>query len=361
MGPQGATSDTDDAGRARFRRRLSTFVKLLISAALVAALFYYDVITLQALAATFRDWPVALSAFVVLLVGYGLSALRWYALLHAIGIRIRLRPCAEIFAMGTFANTFLPGGTGGDLVRVVYIARHVQTDRAGGVISVLADRAMGLLGVLGVAVMLGLVASEHVIQSPLTRTLYFLLAGGFAGITLGLVIALVVLPPARVAKISSFIGNRTMIHRLFLRIFQVIGQFRNNPAAVLLSAILSILITLTIVTAVILLASRFKAGGLNALDFANATVFALVANIVPITPGGVGVAEGVFAFLCYAWETTPTTLAYGTIFLGQRLITMVISLVGSIAFVTYKGSVGMGEASGSGNVAPVAPAPERAP
>ena len=354
MQPQGATSETDGA-RARFRRRLSTFIKLLISAALVAALFYYDIITLQALATTFRDWPIALSAFAVLLVGYVLSALRWYALLHAIGIRIRLRPCAEIFAMGTFANTFLPGGTGGDLVRAVYIARHVQTDRTGGVISVLADRAMGLLGVLGTAVILGIASSEHVIESPLTRMLYFLLAGGFAAITLGLVIVLVVLPPARVAKISSFIGNRTMIHRLFLRVFQVIGQFRNNPAAVLLSAVLSILITLCIVTAVILLAGGFRAGGLNALDFANATVFALVANIVPITPGGIGVAEGVFAFLCYAWETTPTTLAYGTIFLSQRLIVMVISLVGSVAFVTYKRSIDLGEASGHGNAASVAP------
>ena len=354
MEPQGATSDTDGA-RARLRRRLSTFVKLLISAALVAALFYYNVITLQALGTTFRDWPVALSAFAVLLVGYVLSALRWYALLHAIGIRIRLRPCAEIFAMGTFANTFLPGGTGGDVVRAVYIARHVHSDRAGGVISVLADRAMGFLGVLGVAVLLGLAASEHVIESPLTRTLYFLLAGGFAGITLGLIIVLLVLPPTRVAKISSWIGDRTMLHRLLLRIFQVIGQFRNNPAAVLLSIVLSVLITLSIVTAVILLASGFKGGGLTALDFANATVFALVANIVPVTPGGIGVAEGVFAFLCYAWESTPTTLAYGTIFLGQRLITMVISLVGSIAFVTYKGSIGSGEVAG-GSSAPAAPA-----
>ncbi len=149
---------------------------------------------------------------------------------------------------------------------------------------------------LGVAVLLGLAASEHVIESPLTRTLYFLLAGGFAGITLGLIIVLLVLPPARVAKISSWIGNRTMLHRLLLRVFQVIGQFRNNPAAVLLSIVLSVLITLSIVTAVILLARGFKGGGLTALDFANATVFALVANIVPITPGGVGVAEGCSRF-----------------------------------------------------------------
>lgn len=322
------------------RQRLATVLKLLISLALVAALFYYDVITLKALAATFRDLPAALSAFALLLVGYVLSALRWYTLLHTIGIRIRLRPCAEIFAMGTFANAFLPGGTGGDLVRAVYIARHVHTDRSGGVISVMADRAIGFLGVLAVAFMLGLAASDHVIGSPLTRAAYFLVSGGFAAVTIGLLIVLAMLPPARVAKISSWIGTRTMLHRGLLRIVRVIGQFRKNPAAFATSFVLSVLITLTIVFAVILLSSGFKAGGLGPLDFANATVFALVANIVPITPGGVGVAEGVFALFCYSWESMPTALAYGTIFLGQRLITMLISLVGSIAFVTYRGSLG---------------------
>src|SRR3954452_11513162 len=119
------------SGRPR-RQHLPPVLKLLISGALVAGLFYYHVITFEALRATFREPAIAGLAFAALLLGYLLSALRWYFLLQAMGIHVRLRPCAQIFAMGTFANTFLPGGTGGDLLRAVYIARHVHQDRTGG-------------------------------------------------------------------------------------------------------------------------------------------------------------------------------------------------------------------------------------
>ncbi|MGP0091073.1 MAG: lysylphosphatidylglycerol synthase transmembrane domain-containing protein [Xanthobacteraceae bacterium] len=322
------------------RQHLALLLKLLISAALVFALFYYNVISIEALRTTFRDPVVAVSAFAVLLVGYGLSALRWYYLLHAMGIAVRLRPCAEIFAMGTFATTFLPGGTGGDVVRAVYIARHVHQDRTGGVISVLADRAMGLLGVIAVAVLLGFVRAEQVIASPVTRTLFFILAAAFAVALLGLAGALALISPRRYERIKTLLGVRTLLQRIILRLFATLVQLRANPGAVLLSFVLSILITLTIVAAVIFLARGYEAGGLEPLDFANASVLALFANVVPITPGGVGVGEAAFAFLCYAWERTPSALAYGTIFFGQRLITTVISLIGSIAFVTYRGSIG---------------------
>jgi uncharacterized protein (TIRG00374 family) len=324
------------------RRHLATVVKLLIAAGLVAGLFFYHVITLDALRTTFRDPPIAASAFAVLLLGYVLSAARWYFLLRAMGIYVRLRPCAEIFAMGTFANTFLPGGTGGDLVRAVYIARHVHQDRAGGVISVFADRAIGLLGVVMVALVLALVAPEHVIASPLTHTFFLVLVGAFAAAIAGIVAAFVVVSPGRLARIETFVGSRTILHRLMLRLFQAVVQLRSDPWAVLLSFAISIVVTLTIVASVVLLAHGYEGGGLRAVDFGNAAVLAILANAVPITPGGIGIAEGAFAFLCYAWEVTPTALPYGTIFFGYRLILTVISLIGSVAFVSYRGTVARG-------------------
>ncbi len=324
------------------RRHLATVVKLLIAGGLVAGLFFYHVITLDALRTTFRDPPIAASAFAVLLLGYMLSAARWYFLLRAMGIHVRLRPCAEIFAMGTFANAFLPGGTGGDLVRAVYIARHVHQDRAGGVISVFADRAIGLLSVVMVALVLASVAPEHVTASPLTHTFFLVLVGAFAAAIVGILAAFVVVTPGRLARIETFVGTRTILHRLLLRLFQMVVQLRSDPWAVLLSVAISIVVTLTIVASVVLLAHGYGGGGLRPVDFANAAVLAILANAVPVTPGGIGIAEGAFAFLCYAWEATPTALPYGTIFFGYRLIFMVISLIGSVAFVSYRRTVAQG-------------------
>jgi uncharacterized protein (TIRG00374 family) len=321
------------------RRHLVTIVKLLFACGLVAGLFFYQVITLEALRATFRDPPVAALAFALLLLGYVLSAARWYFLLHAMGIQVRLRPCAEIFAMGTFANTFLPGGTGGDLVRAVYIARHVHQDRTGGVISVFADRAVGLLGVLGVAVLLGASDSRHVIASPLTRTFFLTLTAAFGGAVLGILLTFALLSQARFEKLQGWIGARTIAHRTVVRLFATAVQLRAHPMLSLLSFVVSVVITLTMAAAGVLLARGYEAGGLGPLDFANASVLALLANAVPLTPGGIGVAEGAFAFLCYAWEPTPTALAYGTIFFGERLILTLINLIGSVAFLTYRGTI----------------------
>lgn len=335
------------------RAKIVTALKLVMAVALVGGMLHYDVISVSALRDTFRNVPVALSAFAVLAVGYVLSALRWYVLLHALGIRLPLRPCAEIFAMGTFANTFLPGGTGGDIVRAVCIARHLHQDRAGGVISVLGDRVMGLFGVLFTAAILGAMLADHVVGSPLTRVFFILVVCTCVGAIVVSVAALVLITPARFARLRELVGVRTKLQRFALRMVETVVQLRVNPFALLLSFVLSVLITLTIAASVVLLSDGYGAGGLNALDFANAAVLSLVMNAAPVTPGGIGVAEGAFAFLCYAWETTPSTLPYGTIFFSQRLITTVISAFGSLAFVTYRGSVAQ-EAAAADDVTPEA-------
>jgi uncharacterized membrane protein YbhN (UPF0104 family) len=86
---------------------------------LVSGLLYYDVIFLAALKATFGNLKPVAGAFAALGLAYILSGLRWFLILRALGISIRLRPCAEIFAMGAFANNFMLGGTGCDVARAV--------------------------------------------------------------------------------------------------------------------------------------------------------------------------------------------------------------------------------------------------
>ena len=318
------------------RRRLLTIVKIAIAAVLIGSLFYSQIITVQALGSIFGNLPVAASAFVLLLLGHALAALRWYVLLRTMAIPIRLRACVEIFAIGTFANTFLPGGTGGDLLRSVYIARDVRSDRAGGVISVLVDRALGLFGLLAVTALIGLAAAEHPEASVSTRSTALILAAIFAGSVLAIIVALFWITPARLERLRAYIGTRTIFRRAFLRLFEVAAILSRAPGAVLLSFALSVAITLTIVGAIILLSQGYARGGLTALDFSYAALLALIANVIPITPGGIGVGEGAFAFLCVAWETVRSGLPYGTIFFGYRLLTMLISLLCAVGFVTYE-------------------------
>jgi uncharacterized protein (TIRG00374 family) len=324
-------------GRRIWRRRLVGAVKVALAALLVSGLFHYDVITLSALKATFGNAKPAVGAFAVLALAYVLSALRWYFILHALGIPIRLRPCAEIFAMGTFANNLMLGGTGGDVVRAVYVSMHLHRDRAGGVISVLVDRAAGLVGMLTLAVVFGAIDVAHVVGSPVTRTVFLSLCVGFAVGLAGIAAVFVMMKPELQGWMTAKLGTRTVVHRVVLRLAETVAQLRQNPVAVLVGFMLSVASTLLVLVAIVFFASGFEAGGLGWIDYGNATIIALLASAIPITPGGIGVAEGAFALLCRTWELHPTGLAYGSIFFGQRLTMTVISLIGCIAFVTYEG------------------------
>jgi glycosyltransferase 2 family protein len=70
-------------------------------------------------------------------------AYRWQLLLCGLGVTVSLRRLIELYFVGNFFNIALPSGFGGDVVRVVEVARDVPKSTATG--TVLLDRLTGLL------------------------------------------------------------------------------------------------------------------------------------------------------------------------------------------------------------------------
>lgn len=85
-------------------------------------------------------------AFISLLACHWINIARWRYLLDRPDIRFNhLLP---LYAIGLFANNFLPTGIGGDGVRVALLRRYVPLGRA--LFSVAADRGIGLVAVSAV-------------------------------------------------------------------------------------------------------------------------------------------------------------------------------------------------------------------
>ena len=96
---------------------------------------------------------------VLLVIGdRALMAWRWIKLLCPIPASARppLWPLLQVFFVSTFAGTFLPARVGGDLVRAYGLAR-LQGPRAPALASVLMDRLLGVVAIVGVG-LAGLVA-----------------------------------------------------------------------------------------------------------------------------------------------------------------------------------------------------------
>jgi uncharacterized membrane protein YbhN (UPF0104 family)/RimJ/RimL family protein N-acetyltransferase len=119
------------------------------------------------------------TAFVLNVLGTALRAYRWQALLLGLELKVPIGRLIKLYFVGTFFNTFLPSGFGGDVVRVLELARDSRrAHEATG--TVLVDRLTGILVLLAMA-LLALPFSLNVIPPALAVGLAVLATGGLLG------------------------------------------------------------------------------------------------------------------------------------------------------------------------------------
>ena len=77
-----------------------------------------------------------------------LGLLRWRMVLRVQGLGLSLARTIEISLVAHFFNSFLLGSTGGDLLKAYYAARETHHKKAEAVMTVFADRLVGLFSML---------------------------------------------------------------------------------------------------------------------------------------------------------------------------------------------------------------------
>jgi uncharacterized protein (TIRG00374 family) len=123
-------------------------IKALISVSILLYLAYaIDWGTLwtrfKSLYLPYYTGALALMAFPI-----ALTSLRWQVILRAQGIRIPIRKVVSFDLIALFFNSFLPGSTGGDAARVYYAITLYPREKTRIVLSILADRGIGLFALL---------------------------------------------------------------------------------------------------------------------------------------------------------------------------------------------------------------------
>jgi uncharacterized protein (TIRG00374 family) len=114
---------------------------------------------------------------------------RWYWLLRSAGVPIRLRTTVRLHMMGLFFSGFLPGGTGGDLVKGYYLMKgRTKAEGAAALGTLVVDRIVGLFGLIGVAAIATLASIPVWRDAPLLAaqsTFILAIALGALVVTLG--------------------------------------------------------------------------------------------------------------------------------------------------------------------------------
>jgi uncharacterized protein (TIRG00374 family) len=126
-----------------------------------------------------RKWFAICLALVV--IDRMLNAWRWIALLRAVETppRVPLVKLIRLFFVSTFVGTFLPGGIGGDAVRIVTLNR-LGASPSTAVGSVVVDRMLGTVSILLMAV-IGVALAGRLLDDWWLRFALMLSSIGVAG------------------------------------------------------------------------------------------------------------------------------------------------------------------------------------
>src|SRR5438093_7690830 len=103
------------------------------------------------------------------------AAFRWHVLLKVQGIHLSLPRLSGLFLIGMFYNQFLPGGTGGDIIKSYFLLKETADKKAGALLAVVFDRFIGLVALVAITATLIALRYDFLSQKPETRNLLWLL------------------------------------------------------------------------------------------------------------------------------------------------------------------------------------------
>lgn len=307
-------------------RRVFAVLRWGFALALLVYLTRSGAIEWEALLGFADHWPVALVGCGFVFVAVWLTAVRLSVLFHARGLRLTLAGSFRLFMIGVFFNTYLPGGTGGDLIRIYYGTIGNEGRRTEVVTVMLLDRIIGMFSLLILPMLLLPVALPLVRAEPALRALLGAAGALAAGIVAGFLVAFA--RPALVRRLLAALP----FGAYFGRALDTVHAYRGRGRALLAAVVLSILSQLATVLVMLLLAGTVVGGAVGP-GLAVAVPFGLLANGIPIAPGGLGVGEAAFDRLAALGG-----FAGGAeVMLGWRLLMFVSSFLGLAFYLQGRG------------------------
>ena len=136
------------------KKTIMTVIQVLVTLGLLFWIFHdpqkrSDMLQAATLACANPLWLLAgVAAYGIVEV---LGAIRWQVLLRVQGVYIPWYRLGAMLMIGIFFNQVMPGGTGGDVVKIFYLLRETPGKKTQALLAVLMDRLIGLIGLIFVS------------------------------------------------------------------------------------------------------------------------------------------------------------------------------------------------------------------
>ena len=244
-----------------------------------------------------------------------LATVRWQILLRIQGIRLSWLKAGAIVMIGLFFNQFLPGGVGGDAMRLYFVFKLAPGRKVGATLSVAMDRLLGLLTLLflaGMSLSLRFNALTH--SSPSLHIVYLVLA--LLGASFLFVVLVFWLAGA---GLLPELPKATPFRKVIIESGEALLRYRSHLLTMAFAFLITIAAHLAYYTSYYCAGESLHASAGHAASLADIlSIMPLVDTIVsvPISLGGVGVRETLFQELLGNLSHVPPALAAFTGSLG---------------------------------------------
>jgi uncharacterized protein (TIRG00374 family) len=265
-----------------------------------------------------------------------LAGIRWQILLRVQGIFIGWIRLLTLMMIGMFFNFFVPGGTGGDVVKVFYLLKETPGKGAQAFLSVVVDRLLGLVAVVLLAGVVVLLRWRWITATPETAQYVWLALAILGSAVFGLAVSLIVTGCGLVHKLPERLPGRAKLAEFALAYNLYGREWKVTTLAILLSALSHIGYFATFYCA----ARAFGGPGIQLPSFADLCAIMPIVNTIvsmPISLGGVGVREGLFQVFLSNLSGVGEGVAVVISSTGY-LLTLVWGLVGGVLYLFYRPS-----------------------
>jgi len=314
------------------KRDLSTLfvcIKILLGIGLLVYLSMSGAIDWTMLQGLAKAWGKTLVAFSLLLLCMGITGWRLCLLMKPCGFSLSVWSSMKLTLIGTFFNVCLPGATGGDAVRIYYAMDGNQGRRMEVATIILFDRLIGMFALLILPLFMMLLYPDHIMGLGSLHGLLWsamvLAVIIFGAIMLSLFIDI------REWFILSWILRKGPLGVYLGRMIETIHIYRCTPLTLLAATGLSLVAHTTTLAGILLIIHAVNVEGFSWL-MCMVIPIGLLANALPLTPGGLGVGEAAFDVLFGMLHLTGGAEAL----LGWRLLMVVAGLLGLFFYLREK-------------------------
>ncbi len=260
------------------------------------------------------------------------AAFRWHVLLKVQGIHLSLPRLSGLFLIGMFYNQFLPGGTGGDIIKSYFLLKETPDKKAGALLAVVFDRFIGLVALI--AITGALISLRYDFLSKTTETRWLLR------------FLLVLLGASILGLLSTFvISGFNLFHSLpkkfpgrekLIEISAAYHLYAHHWRATLAAFGASIVAHLATFATFLCVAYSLRAN-VKIVDFFAVMPIERTISAMPISFAGIGWREKVLQIMLHGLCGVPEATA---ILIGSLsfLVVLICCLPGAIVYFFYKPS-----------------------